>query len=423
MTTPTPIPDQRRKYLLMLVVAAVLAALYMVYLAKVDRSLPLPSRRVGGSPVITYQRNPTAYLFGFLPITLGMFLGVVIVSAVFEGVSILLRGNDAQTIYKTRHRSQTPLRIVAAVLSLIIPGLGHAFAGRFARSAMWVFCFLMCMLASLWMFLHVPSIGGLIFPLLVIVGLRIAVAVDAFGEDREVVSVSWGKRIGGLFGFIILYVIASTGVEIGRVKFFGESFLLPSGSMEPTLMMGDYVMTTPLSGETVKRNQIVMFRWSDNDINRKFSRSTGAPTASTSRFVSRVVGVHGDTLSMRAGRLFRNGQEVVEPYAVRETDAAGTADTEFAWQKNFLSDSAMAATYRPSRNDWGPLVVVPNSVFVLGDNRDNSLDSRHRGLVSTADISLTPARIYYSRDPDTGRMRWNRIGKIVQSERVVTAQK
>jgi signal peptidase I len=164
--------------------------------------------------------------------------------------------------------------------------------------------------------------------------------------------------------------------------------------MEPTLLEGEYFITVPISPTDVRRGEVVAFHFADD---------------STRSFVKRVVGVPGDTLAMHNGVLFLNARAVSEPYAHHDNPTADPGGDEFDWHRSYLlSDSA--ADHRPSLNNWGPILVPANMYFVLGDNRDNSLDSRVRGFVSGACVFARPYRIYFSRDVETGRVRWNRLG-------------
>ncbi len=146
------------------------------------------------------------------------------------------------------------------------------------------------------------------------------------------------------------------------------------------------------------------------------------PVHPTENFVKRVVGVPGDTLMMRDGVLVRNGQPLKETYVTHTSDAADMAADEFRWQRDYLVRSAHASdTYWPSRNDWGPLVVPPRNFFVLGDNRDNSLDSRYWGFVPDSLVRGTPMFVYFSYRPDSSSAwswltdaRWRRLGTIVR---------
>ncbi|MGA9835877.1 MAG: signal peptidase I, partial [Gemmatimonadaceae bacterium] len=163
--------------------------------------------------------------------------------------------------------------------------------------------------------------------------------------------------------------------------FFVEAFKIPTGSMENTLQVGDFLLVNKLAYgaevpfthdrlpalEHPKFGDVIVFDW---------------PVDPTKNFVKRLVGLPGDTLSMHDGILVRNGHTVSEKYVRREDTPGDPSGDEFAWQRDYLVRSAGAAqSYHPSRNDWGPIVVPPKHLFVLGDNRDNSLDSRYWGFV------------------------------------------
>lgn len=204
--------------------------------------------------------------------------------------------------------------------------------------------------------------------------------------------------------------------------FFVEAFKIPSGSMEGTLLVGDFLLVNklvygaeiPFSGKRLPavrrpaRGDVIVFQW---------------PSDPSKNFVKRLVGVPGDTLSMREGLLFRNGVRQQESY-VRHTDpGADPTGDEFRWQRDYVVRSAAAAppSYRPSRNNWGPLVVPPAHLFVLGDNRDNSLDSRYWGFVPDSLVRGQPMVVYYSYVPDSSthvdwltRVRFHRLGDRVR---------
>jgi signal peptidase I len=200
-----------------------------------------------------------------------------------------------------------------------------------------------------------------------------------------------------------------------------EAFKIPSGSMEGTLLAGDFLLVNklvygaemPLTGTRLpalrapRRGDVVVFQW---------------PQDPDKNFVKRIVGVAGDTLAMRDGLLYRNGLPVIEPYARRESPESDPSAEEFRWQRDHLVRRAVAASgYHPSRNNWGPLVVPPGRYFVLGDNRDNSLDSRYWGFVADTLVRGRPILVYFSFAPDSTapfewltRVRWRRLGERVE---------
>jgi signal peptidase I len=212
---------------------------------------------------------------------------------------------------------------------------------------------------------------------------------------------------------IILFLFVRT--------FLVEAFKIPSGSMEKTLLVGDFLLVNkmvygaevPFTGKHLpairhpRRGDVIVFQW---------------PLDHTKNFVKRLVGVPGDTLEMRGGELFLNGVQQQERYVSHSEPEMDPTSVEFEWQKKYLVQSAQAATVAtPSRNNWGPLVVPKDEYFVLGDNRDNSLDSRYWQFVPDSLIRGRPMFVYYSYDPDSldrmswlTRIRWTRIGERVR---------
>jgi signal peptidase I len=147
------------------------------------------------------------------------------------------------------------------------------------------------------------------------------------------------------------------------------------------------------------------------------------PEDPTKNFVKRLVGVPGDTLEMREGILIRNGGSLAERYVEHTEPDMDPAPEDFRWQRDYLVKTAAAAPgYHPSRNNWGPLVVPIGNFFVLGDNRDNSLDSRYWGFVPDSLVKGRPFVIYYSYAPDSSdrsfawltHIRWTRLGERIR---------
>ncbi|HEU4456660.1 MAG TPA: signal peptidase I, partial [Longimicrobium sp.] len=153
--------------------------------------------------------------------------------------------------------------------------------------------------------------------------------------------------------------------------------------------------------------------------------------------VKRVIGTPGDTLESRAGVVFRNGRQLDEPYARRSGDpdhpiqhTGGALDPvvipERAGYHNHLPallPGADTAAYRPTRDSWGPLVVPAGHYFLMGDNRNSSLDSRFMGFIPREVIRGKPLFIYYSYDRYRDSpfpafitaARWGRIGHAIRS--------
>ena len=193
-----------------------------------------------------------------------------------------------------------------------------------------------------------------------------------------------------------------------------EAFKIPTGSMEGTLLVGDFLLVNKaIYGATlpggVRIPGYTEPAWGDVVVFHP-------PHEPEKNYVKRIVGMPRDTLEMRDKRLYRNGEAVEEPY-VRYIDRRGDAvHPDMRWQSNHLIASTRRR-YEPTRDNWGPIVVPSGRYFVLGDNRDNSEDSRYWGFVAREQIRGKPWRVYYSFEPVPDSplawlqsIRWTRLG-------------
>ncbi|MBT8335058.1 MAG: signal peptidase I [Gemmatimonadetes bacterium] len=194
-----------------------------------------------------------------------------------------------------------------------------------------------------------------------------------------------------------------------------EAFKIPTGSMEGTLLIGDFLLVNKaVYGAEIPGTGLHLPAFAEP--HRGDVVVFNPPHEPTKNYVKRLVGEPGDTLEMRDKRLFVNGAAVEEPY-VRIVDPSG--DAMHSDMKRWQVEHVIAAptSYAPSRDTWGPIVLPDSAYFVLGDNRDNSEDSRYWGFVDRDDIRGRPWFVYYSFDPgeDGGlpwlrAVRWDRIG-------------
>ena len=280
-----------------------------------------------------------------------------------------------------------------------MPGLGHLYAGRTARAISVYVGVQLCVIALVLLTFVAPTAAlrvGLVC--LFVIGTAAFSALDAARVARRAVPAArrMTQRWYVLSGAALLGMFVLQPAIIGVIKrYVAEAYRLPSGSMAPTMMPGDYVFASPRAPATPKRGAIVIYRADDQ------------------RYTHRVVGVPGDTLEMRDFKLLLNGVPAVEPYAHVESDAANVEAAEFAWQRAYLAGGSDSAAYRPSYGTWGPLIVPPGEYFLLGDDRANSLDSRYRGFVAKDALVGRPVWIYFSRDPESGAVRWLRIGRAI----------
>ena len=198
--------------------------------------------------------------------------------------------------------------------------------------------------------------------------------------------------------------------------FLFATFVITSGSMEETLAVGDFLLVNKVSlGTTVPGSALRIPGYADPDNNDIIVfRADHAPGLD---IVKRTIGIPGDTLWMEDGVLFRNGERIDEPYVQHDPRMADVADPDMLWQLNHVMSSVDRANYRPTRDNWGPIVIPEERYFMLGDNRESSLDSRYWGLVERKKMKGEPIFIYYSYDREALRpvrflsaMRPGRIG-------------
>lgn len=193
-----------------------------------------------------------------------------------------------------------------------------------------------------------------------------------------------------------------------------EAFRIPSGSMENTLLIGDFLFVNkalygaevplvhtrlPAFREPVRLDVVVFESVEERGVN----------------VVKRIIGMPGDTIAMEDNVMYIDGRPLDEPYVQRTVPLVNTEDPRMrAWQVRYLAGRD-ARAYRPNLKNWGPLVVPPDSFFVMGDNRDNSYDSRYWGFLGRDRIRGRPLFIYFSFDkggvfpPFLTAIRWNRI--------------
>jgi len=235
------------------------------------------------------------------------------------------------------------------------------------------------------------------------------------GETRGSISTGrwmweWTKAISTA---IVLFMVIRT--------FLFEAFKIPTGSMEGTLLVGDFLLVNKaVYGAEIPVTHAHLPGYADPSRNDVIVFLP--PHDPTKNYVKRIVGVSGDTLQMRDKLLYLNGEPQREPWARTIDPFTDPFDPRMRWQGEFLvNPPSDLDDYRPTRDNWGPLVVPPHKYFALGDNRDNSEDSRYWGFLDASAIRGRPIFVYYSyaRDPLDpfswlSDVRWARIGEVIR---------
>lgn len=201
--------------------------------------------------------------------------------------------------------------------------------------------------------------------------------------------------------------------------FLVQTFVITSGSMEETLLVGDMLVVNRAA--IGSRIPVVGLRIPGYSEPRLRDVLVFDPPHEDFKLVKRLVGMPGDTLQMIEGVLYRNGEAQEEPYVKHE----GGRDEAHPWmvlnQKDYLLPGGDPATYAPTRDNWGPLVLPPDRYFMLGDNRDSSFDSRYWGLLEGWRLEGRAVFTYFSYDKESYRpfpwireIRWGRIGRLIR---------
>jgi signal peptidase I len=199
-------------------------------------------------------------------------------------------------------------------------------------------------------------------------------ATEASGGDGSVRyrGIRWPLRLS------TRRLIVLAAIVLGMRIFVGEASVVPTASMEGTILVGDHLFMDKLlygpeiplvhwrlpAVKTIHRGDIIVFRY---------------PKDISETFLKRVTAIGGDRLEIKNGVLYVNSQPVQEPYAVHH-----------------------APVHNPLES-WGPTVVPEGKLFVMGDNRDNSSDSRDWGFVPKSNVIGEPLFVYWSYDAPTAR--------------------
>jgi signal peptidase I len=192
----------------------------------------------------------------------------------------------------------------------------------------------------------------------------------------------------------VQFALLALTIALFIITFVVQAFRIPSGSMENTLLVGDYLLVDKtrfgpsgpwhsiLPYRAIHRGEIIVFRY---------------PVDPAQHFVKRVIGLPGDHIRMWHGRAYINGHALVEPYAVFKEHFPDEFRDNFP-RGNWVNENISVdwATRLRTLVEHGELIVPRGQYFVLGDNRDQSLDSRYWGFVPRENIIGRPMVIYFS---------------------------
>ncbi len=273
-------------------------------------------------------------------------------------------------------RVSAPSRWEAVLLGVLTPGLGHFYAGDLRRGLGWWSAILAWIFATAWLGLW-DRFWGLLVALAVALGILLASLIDAalvavrrYGRERQPYQ-RWEDYVG----YVLFAALVVTPLYLWVLPV--QTFAIPSESMMPALVPGDRVMARKIFGSTdeTDRGATVIVRDEESE----------------TFYVYRVVGLPGETIEIRGRTVFVDGEPIDDP-----------------WGWSAGSGAAAPPAMREHLDDFGPERVPGDAVFVLGDNRDRSVDSRMRGPIPLDTLHARPLYVYWSSNDRS------RIGRRVE---------
>jgi signal peptidase I len=276
--------------------------------------------------------------------------------------------------------------IIALGANLLLAPLGHVYVGQAARGfVIWGATLAVAMIAAL-LVVRFPGTPAVIFlggTLGIGLGLLLVDVVAFTKQDGAPFEPRPYNQWYGYLGIALLVILVDAMVRGVVREQVLQTVRLTTESMSPTLLVGDHLIvdkTAPARRE-LHRGDIVVIPY---------------PNDPTQEFVKRIVGLPNETVEVRGKQVYINGRRLNEPYAVH------------------LDDMTLNPKYSP-RDNMAPLTLGPHALFLLGDNRDNSNDSRFWGPLADYQVRGKTIMIYWSWDPRKSTPRWDRVGSVLSA--------
>lgn len=280
---------------------------------------------------------------------------------------------------------------VAGILSNLLPGLGHLYLGRPELGVCWLATIELLAVAFA-LIVRSPVLppglilASVLIPVAGYVFLTISVVRLARSIRHTYKLGVWNRWYLYLIGIAVIVSISSFTADAIK-KFVVQAYKIPSGAMVPTMLIGDHIFADKLSyraGNLPQRGDVIVFPFPEDE---------------EKDFIKRLIGTPGDTIQIRNKVVLINGVPLDDQSFTQHIDP-GIID----------------GTINP-RDNFGPVTVPDGAYFVMGDNRDQSLDSRFWGFVREEKIRGKTFLIYWSWSGHghwTEWVRWERIGRRIQ---------
>ena len=284
---------------------------------------------------------------------------------------------------------------VAGCLAFFAIGVGQFYTGRL-RLGLWLAGLQLALWVLMLLFVVRVSLIGLAVTFVLLWGVWLVALIEAvrYAWKHPVVEPQRHATAGYFLGYVVVFVVAVSLIVTVIHPFRFEAFRCPTGAMENTLLVNDYFVETGYQGAAPAPGDVVVFRY---------------PADESLTYVKRIAAGPRQTLEIRDRAVYVDGVQAIESPGVK-----------FTSPEMLPADAPERGIFAPeeggnwNRDHYGPVTVPEDCYFILGDNRDNSADSRYWGFLPKPLVIGKAKYIYWSWDKQTSRPRWSRIGQSVQ---------
>ena len=298
--------------------------------------------------------------------------------------------------------------LVALFAGLLLPGLGHVYNGEPAQGAALLGLVALLLPSAAWLALHVPR---LLLSLVVVVGVMASLAIYVYSVKaayrtavrlREEFSPGPWNRFSVYFVLFLFGHMLVLGPMAGYAKdHLLETFKVPSASMLPTIVPGDRFFADKRVGHPggvkIQRGAIAVFVY---------------PNDRTTMYVKRIIGLPGDRIEIDGTSVKVNGVEIRHEEVHDLGDSQHMLEDHLAFRESGERGSYTVLWRKDGKREQLSTVVPNGHVFVLGDNRDASQDSRAFGVLPIADVTALARQVWFSVNAENG-LRLRRTGTLL----------
>lgn len=274
---------------------------------------------------------------------------------------------------------------IAMALSIVLPGLGQVYNVQLKKG---LICYLVFFLSDI--IILATRLATHFYGTVALIGIPIFIRLFAVADAIVIAVKSRQARLKryNRWYYYLLFLIVAAGMSLAIAVYIKpksasvRAFKLPTAAMNPTLLVGDRIITElePYKHERPKRGDIIVFKY------------PGDPERD---FIKRIIAVEGDTIQSIDKVIFLNDAPLDEPYAIHR-------------------DSEIKPGGDDPRDNFGPYVIPDGTLFVMGDNRDETYDSRYWGYVRADEVIGKAIYIYWSWDAENESVRYERIGRTIE---------